>query len=96
MYAVVVLFDIHPDQTEAFHALMIQNAKASLDNEPGCHQFDVCQNTDDPTKVFLYETYTDRAAFDDHLTSDHFKAFDEAVADMIAGKRIETFETVVS
>ena len=58
---------------------MLENARASLNDEPGCHQFDVCFAADDPGRCFLYEVYTDRGAFDAHLGMAHFKAFDAKV-----------------
>lgn len=33
-----------------------------------------------PNEIFLYELYTDRAAFEAHLASDQFVAFDANVA----------------
>ena len=75
---------------------MIANARTSLAEEPGCHQFDVCTDPARPDEVFLYERYTDRAAFDDHLASAHFKAFDARVAPMIAAKEVRTYHEVRS
>jgi autoinducer 2-degrading protein len=92
MYAVAVTFDIQPGQMNRFLPLMIDNARTSRSIEPGCQQFDICRNGD---TVFLYEIYDSRAAFDDHLASDHFKSFDAAVARMIAQKQIDLFEEVI-
>lgn len=94
MFAVVVTFRIKPDRMEAFLPLMYANAATSLGVEPGCHQFDVCTDPDRPDEVFLYELYDDKAAFDAHLASPHFKAFDAAVAEMLAAKDVRTFEDV--
>ena len=92
MFAVTVLFDIHPGQMDAFLPRMIDNARTSRDTEPGCQLFDVCQEVD---QVFLYVIYDDRAAFDVHLASAHFKAFDAAVAPMVARKDVQTYERVL-
>ena len=92
MFAVTVLFDIHPGQMDAFLPRMIDNARTSRDTEPGCQQFDVCREGD---RIFLYEIYDDRAAFDAHLATDHFLSFDAAVADMVAEKRLETYASVM-
>lgn len=94
MFAVVVTFQIKPDQMAAFMPLMVANAQASLAEETDCHQFDVCTDNSRPTEVFLYEVYTDKAAFDVHLASAHFRAFDAQVAPMIDHKDVRTFETV--
>ena len=41
--------------------------------------------------MFLYELYDDRAAFDAHLATPHFKAFAAATDAMIATRRIATW-----
>ena len=63
-------------------------ASASARDEPGCRQFDVCHDPDHPDHVFLYEVYDDRAAFDAHLSTPHFKSFDAATAGMIRSKKV--------
>lgn len=94
MYAVTVVFRIKPDHWDAFLPAMLTNARTSRAQEPGCHQFDVCTDPDEPNTVFLYELYDDRAAFDAHLESVHFRAFDAATAPMVADKRIRCFAQV--
>jgi quinol monooxygenase YgiN len=44
--------------------------------------------------VFLYERYADRAAFDAHLASTHFRAFDAAVRGMVAAKSMRALQRV--
>ena len=94
MFAVVVTFQINPEDTRAFMPLMRDNAETSLAREDGCHRFDVCTDPSAPNEVFLYELYTDAAAFDAHLASAHFKTFDAAVAPLIAGKTVKTYAQV--
>jgi autoinducer 2-degrading protein len=36
-------------------------------------RFDVMQAEDDPSEVWLYEMYRDRAAVDDHVNTERFK-----------------------
>lgn len=92
MYVVIVDFKIKPDRVQQFMPLMIENARASRETEPGCRQFDVCVDPKDRGAVFLYELYDDRAAFDAHLATAHFKRFDAAVADMVAARTVRTLE----
>lgn len=94
MIAVCVTFDIKPKDMSAFLPLMHAQAKNSLEAEPECYQFDVCTQGENQNRVFLYEIYKDRAAFDAHLASDHFKTFDTAVASMIAEKTVSIFSEV--
>lgn len=93
-YAVVVTFMVKPKALADFMQLMHANAQASLSLEEGCLQFDVATDPDRVDEVFLYEIYTNRAAFDLHLASPHFKTFDAAVSTMIASKEIRTYAQV--
>lgn len=93
-FAVCVSFHIHEDQISAFLPLIAENAAQSLRDEPGCLQFDVLTDPSRPGEVFLYELYSDAAAFDAHLATPHFKTFDAASAAMIADKSIATYRQV--
>jgi len=94
MHIVVVDFTILPAHVGAFRAAMVDNARASREREPGCRQFDVCADAAEPTHIFLYEAYDDRAAFDAHLASPHFRAFDATVAPWIGAKVVRAFERI--
>lgn len=95
MFAICVTFQIKPGQMEAFLPLMLDNAATSKTLEDGCHRFDVLTDADKPDQVFLYELYTDSAAFDAHCASAHFMTFSSATAEMVAGKEVTSWSTVV-
>ncbi len=92
MFAVSVTFRIKPQHVDAFLPLMLENASASVSDEPGCRQFDVCQNPSDPGEIFLYEIYDDAAAFETHKAMEHFQRFDAETAEMVAKKSVRTFQ----
>lgn len=94
MIAVTVEFNVHPPYVEVFDAAMLRQARNSLDREPDCHRFDVCRDPQVPERTFLYEVYTDQAAFDAHLTSEHFQQFDAEVKDWIASKKVAIWSIV--
>ena len=94
MYVVTVEFTIAPAQWSAFVPLMLENAQRSREGEPGCRQFDVCTDASKPHEVFLYELYDDRAAFDAHLASAHFKAFAQTTQAMIEQRVIGTWQRI--
>lgn len=94
MFAVCVTFTIAAGKLAEFMPLMHRQATQSLANEDGCKTFDVCTGGDDDNRVFLYELYTDRAAFDEHLQSAHFKAFDRNVASLVVAKQVDCFANV--
>ena len=91
MYIVTVEFTLEPQRLPAFMPRMVENASASREREPGCRQFDVCVDPQAPHVVFLYEVYDDRAAFEAHLATAHFKTFDAAVAEMVAEKKVRIY-----
>lgn len=94
MFAVCVTFQVVSGKMDGFLPLMLDNAAASREQEAGCHRFDVLTDQAKPDQVFLYELYTDRAAFNAHCESPHFKSFNAATSAMIAGKELTTWETV--
>jgi autoinducer 2-degrading protein len=95
MFAVTVHFEINSDTMQFFLPLMHANARASVETEAGCQQFDVCTDPAHPNVVFLYELYDDEAAFKTHMQQAHFKKFDAETAGMIASKRVTTFQQVM-
>ena len=92
MYIVTVEMRVEPEFAAAFREHMIANARASRERESGCLQFDVCSDPAQPDCTFLYEVYADRAAFDVHLATEHFKSFDRTVAPWLAGKTVRAFD----
>jgi len=91
MHAITVTFQIKPEHLTSFSDAMRAQAQNSLDNESGCHRFDICHDPDDPTTVYLYEIYTNQAAFDQHLGTQHFKAFDQTVSDWLISKDVKAW-----
>ncbi|TWT49161.1 Autoinducer 2-degrading protein LsrG [Rubripirellula amarantea] len=87
-FAIAVTFQIKPEFVDNFRDRIFQQASDSLRLEEDCCQFDVLTSEDDPTTFFLYETYSDAAAFDAHKTTPHFADYDRAVAPWIAAKQI--------
>jgi autoinducer 2-degrading protein len=71
-FVVVVDLRVDDEHVMRFMPLMMENARRSLADEPGC----------------LREVYTDAGAFDAHLRSDHFRRFDTETASMIAAKKV--------
>jgi (4S)-4-hydroxy-5-phosphonooxypentane-2,3-dione isomerase len=89
-YIVMVEFRLRPGASERFRDLVVENAKASAMTEPGCRRFDVVEPTGERDRILLYEIYSDRAAFDAHLETEHFLRFDAASAALVAQKLVTT------
>ncbi|MEO8507377.1 MAG: putative quinol monooxygenase [Betaproteobacteria bacterium] len=92
MYVVTVEFVVKIEHMQDFRMAIVANARTSRELEPGCHQFDVCTNPANSRAIFLYELYSDRAAFDAHLASDHFRRFDQQVAAWVEHKTARMLE----
>jgi quinol monooxygenase YgiN len=92
MFVVTVEFVAKAEHRDQFRAAMLVNARASREREPGCRQFDVVADPSDPAQIFLYELYDDRAAFEVHCASEHFRAFDEKTRPWVARKTVRIYE----
>lgn len=88
MFCVAVTFEIEPAAFARFVTRVRRQAEDSLTLEPLCHRFDVLVADDLSARVFLYELYENREAFDAHLRSAHFLAFDKEVSAMIFRKEV--------
>ena len=85
-FVLLVEFDVQPDSLEAFMALIDVNARASVEREPGCYQFDVMQTLDAPNKIVLYEVYASEQAFQEHMGMAHTQTFLTAAKPMLQGQ----------
>src|SRR3954454_22116594 len=86
---ILVEFELHPGSEPEFRRLVMENAAASLRDEPGCSRFDVLTPEGGPgAGIVLYEIYDDAAAFDAHLATLHFTRFNEATAPLVARKTV--------
>ncbi len=89
---ILVEFELHPGSEPEFRRLVLENAAASLRDEPGCRQFDVLTPEAGPgTRIVLYEIYNNAAAFDVHLATAHFAIFNDATASLVARKTVHRF-----
>ena len=94
MYVVFVEFEIELNHFSNFKKRVLQQAKDSLALETECHLFDVCEDNSMHNHLVLYEHYSNKAAFERHMESSHFKAFDTEVAPWILSKSVRILQTV--
>jgi len=90
-YAIIVDFRLKPNTRKLFRRLVDANAVTTLGSEPGCRRFDVLEPRGEDDRVVLYEIYRDRSAFEDHIKTPHFAAFDNAVAGLVASKSVSEY-----
>src|SRR5688500_18949358 len=86
MFSLVVQMEVRPERREEFLAGMTANAEASVRDEPGCLRFAVSAVGSDPNRFFLYELYTDAAAFEAHKVSPHFAQWRTVAEQVVVGQ----------
>lgn len=84
MYALVVTIHIKPEHREEFIEEMVDDARGSVQNEPGCLLFNVVQDETDPNCIYLYEVYRDGKAFEHHTQTPHFIRWRDKTKDWVA------------
>jgi (4S)-4-hydroxy-5-phosphonooxypentane-2,3-dione isomerase len=92
MFAITVRFTIKPGFEGQFFERVTAQARASLDAEAHCRQFDVCRERGNHRHVFLYEIYETEADFDAHLQTAHFLTFNDATREWIEQKVVERWD----
>ncbi|MEM1067148.1 MAG: putative quinol monooxygenase [Pseudomonadota bacterium] len=91
MFVLIVEIEVVGGRMDEFLPLVTANATASVADEPGCRQFDVCVARDRADFVTLYEVYDSEAAFAAHKGTPHFAAFDAAAGTLMASKTATVF-----
>lgn len=82
MYIIVAPIQIKEGHKDEFIEALLDDAKGSVNDEPGCLRFDVVQDAADANRVWLYEVYKDEAAFQAHTQAPHFIKFSGMIADL--------------
>jgi len=85
--ALVVSVDCPEGTRERFLEAIGAQAAASLEREPGCLRFDICESVNHPERFVLYEVYADDEAWEAHPLTEHFARW-RAAADEL-GLRLE-------
>ena len=80
----IAVLDARPGLADAFRDKIVELVRA-VRQEPGCVTFTAYEARDTPGRFYLYEIYTDAAAFDTHLKTDHVHAFISAIPDLSTG-----------
>ena len=92
MFSLWVTLEVIPEAREEFLDAITENARLSVQDEPGCHRFDVIELAEGSNRFAFYEVYRDRAAFEEeHLSAPHFLAYREISARLVVpGSQADT------
>ncbi|MDA0241281.1 MAG: putative quinol monooxygenase [Proteobacteria bacterium] len=82
-FAAFVKIDVKPGTREAFKDLVLDNARCSVRDEPGCIQFDIMESDEDENAFYAFEVYEDEAALEAHRATEHSKRFKAAANKMM-------------
>jgi quinol monooxygenase YgiN len=93
-FVIIAEFEVKPGKLEQFLKLAKTDASQSVANEPGCRQFDVTLDREEPNRVVLYEVYDDAAAFDAHLQTPHLAAFRAGIESLIVSRQVRRLTRV--
>jgi quinol monooxygenase YgiN len=85
--------DIVPAQFDAFMAAAKVNG-AGTPKDPGAHEFNIVVSQKDPHHVMFFEVYDNAAALDAHRATDHFKTYQAATKDMVAGRNVNQLSSI--
>jgi quinol monooxygenase YgiN len=96
LFVILVDFQLKTGARPEFRRLIDTNADASVRTEPGCLQFDVLEPEGEDDRVLLFEIYTDKAAFDAHLRTEHFRIFADASEPLFLQKKVTRSNLVFS
>ena len=79
MFVLAATLQVKPEHREAFFEAQVENARASVRDEPGCVRFEVLVDAFDPNRMHIYEVFRDQAGLDAHLVAPHYARFREKV-----------------
>ena len=80
----IAILDAKPGHEDAFRKRILQLVRA-VRREPGCVTFTAYEARDTPGRFYLYEIYSDAAAFDAHLKTGHVHRFISSSPELSTG-----------
>lgn len=91
---IIAEFEVKPEAMERFLEHAAVDARHSVADEPGCRQFTVTVDREQPNRVVLFEVYDDGAAFDAHLETPHLKAFRDGIEPLVVSRHVRRLTRV--
>ena len=85
MMGVIAKFKVQPDKVEEFEQIFRETVGMVRANEPGSVLYQLTRSRTEPNSYKLIEIYNEQAAFDHHVSTDHFKATMGRLMPLLAG-----------
>jgi quinol monooxygenase YgiN len=92
-YINLVELVVVPSELPKFLELAKDNAAFAI-HENGVREFNITQLATNPNHVVFYEVYDNEAALNAHRSSDHFKKYQAATANMVADRNVRVMASV--
>lgn len=86
--------EVETDYLEEYIALLKEEAEASVRLEPGVICIYPMFQKEKPTQIRLLEIYADKAAYESHLQSPHFKHYKESTLPMVKSLQLVDMEAI--
>ncbi len=87
--------EIDPAQLDSYRSALKEEIEASIRTEPGVNTLYAVAVKDHPAQIRLFEVYTDRAAYQAHLQSPHFKKYKSATQTMVKSLKLVETEPIL-
>ncbi|MFD1218387.1 putative quinol monooxygenase [Microbulbifer celer] len=88
MFCIFIKVTLKPGCKDAYLKVIRQNAAASVENEPGCHRFDVLEDRESESLVYLYEIYASSEALQAHKETAHYRKDRPLINELIAEQEV--------
>ncbi|MCP8689853.1 putative quinol monooxygenase [Marinobacterium sedimentorum] len=88
MYCIFISVDLKPGAKKTYLELIQANARASVEQEPGCHTFDVLLDRENDSRVYLYELYESPQALQAHKETPHYLRDREQINALIERQQV--------
>src|SRR5579871_3850077 len=83
MWVMFVEVHVTRESRERFLEVAIENARLSVESEPGCLRFDVLSDPTDPNLFYYYEVFVDEAARAAHGQRPHAAWYGKEMAQIV-------------
>ena len=80
--------EIDPTRLQEFHAAVRESVETSVQVEPQVLALYAVADKERPTRITVFEIYTDARAYDSHRETPHFKKFFETTKAMVVSRRL--------
>jgi len=87
-YVRLAELEIDPAQLERFRAAVAEGIEAAVRLEPGVLVLYAVSEKENPTRVRVFEMYTDAKAYETHLQTPHFRKFRDTTDKMVTSRKL--------